>query len=371
MEALARLSGSVAHDFNNLLTVMMASAELLRHGRPAADRTGPLDDLNAAIDRATELAQSLLAFGRRQVGRLQAIDLNASLRTSARMLRRALGETFILELVPFESEPLWVRGDPGQLELILLNLCLNARDAAPTDGVIRVGVGKAELGADDVVRPAELEPGTYAELYVSDCGHGMTPEIQSQVFEPFFTTKSEGRGTGLGLASVHGIVTGWGGGIKVESVLLAGTTMRVFLPLAREASLTTPPPRPASGHVGGRETLLLVEDEPLLRRAASRALQELGYRVFSFASAEDLEEALEECAAQAALLISDVRLPGMDGVQLAGRVKEGFPLVRVLLISGHVELPHQQEIIQSGKYNFLPKPFSVEGLARRIREILD
>ncbi len=371
MEALAHLSGSVAHDFNNLLTVMMASAEMLKAPRGGTHDQAALEDLNAAIDRAAELARSLLAFGRRQVGRLRSLDLTSAVISAERMLSRAVGEGIELRTEFEIAGPLFVRGDPGQLELVLLNLCINARDAAPSDHLVRVGVRRSEFGKDDAQRPAELAEGVYAEVFVADRGHGMDVQTRLRAFEPFFTTKSEGRGTGLGLSSVHGIVTSWGGAIKAESTVGEGTTMRVYLPLTEPKSDSAFPSRPQMGSVGGTETLLLVEDEPLLRGAAARALSELGYRVFAYSSAEELLSALDECGTRAALVISDVRLPGMDGVELVESIKKTFPALRVLLISGHVELPSQQELIQSGKYSFLAKPFSVEGLARRVREILD
>lgn len=367
MEALARLSGGVAHDFNNLLTVIFSSVDMLRSG--FGDAAQHLDDIEQASQRAAELTQSLLAFGQRQVGKPRCAPVHELVDGARGLLSRAVGERvkLILEL---EAELAHVYADPGNLQLVLLNLAVNARDAMPSGGELRIRTRKHGLGEAEARRPPELAPGPWISISVTDQGDGISAEVLPHIFEPFFTTKEHGRGTGLGLATVHGIVAQLGGTITVDTEPGRGSTFTIHLPATDpvERSEAVPEPRYS---VGGTEQVLLVEDEPSLRRICGRVLRDLGYSVVE---AESTEQALalgEDRLREFALLVSDVRLPGRSGLELATELLGLQPNTGVVLMSGHLGERAASEQLSSERYLFLSKPFTPAGLARRVRETLD
>jgi PAS domain S-box-containing protein len=363
MEAIGRLAGGVAHDFNNLLSVVLSCAEVLVRQAPQGTASyDHLSEIMRAAERGAALTRQLLTFSRKQPAQLRVVDLNAVVLDLRTMLRRLIGEHITLSTAL--GERVHVRADPGQVEQVILNLVLNARDAlGERGGAITLSTGEAQLRASQDSVP----PGRYAALRVEDDGMGMTDEVKAHLFEPFFTTKPRGKGTGLGLATVYGIVKQSGGHVHVDSAPGQGSAFEVLLPAVDDAveasaaaSLTGRPP--------GSETVVLVEDEVALRRLVREVLTEAGYDVLEAANGE---EALRACAARAQrgervdLVLTDVVMPGMSGRQLAARVREIVPESRVLLMSGY-----DDDDVRSGE-PILAKPFSAGMLARRVREVLD
>jgi nitrogen-specific signal transduction histidine kinase len=368
MEAIGRLAGGVAHDFNNLLTVLLNCTELLARGMPAQAPVRPyVAEIQAAIERGAALTQQLLAFSRKQPVQLRVFDLNATVQGVQTMLRRLIGEHIDL-VTRLHDGALRVRADRGQIEHVLLNLVVNSRDAlGDRGGCITVTTGTCTVDAGGGA--SDLPPGRYASLAVRDDGSGMTDEVKSHVFEPFFTTKPRGKGTGLGLATVYGIVKQSGGHVSVRSAPGTGTELEAFLPLVDDpVTESIPAPRPPA-RPRGNETIVVVEDEPMLRRIVCEILAGSGYRIHP---AENPDEALGVCADLAArggsidLLLSDVVMPGMGGRELAAQVRRRYPRVRVLLMSGYDESGGTE-----GGDPIIGKPFTAIALATRVREVLD
>jgi PAS domain S-box-containing protein len=369
MEAVGRLAGGVAHDFNNLLTVVTTNVALALLDTPAADpRRALLAEIDEAAQRAASLTRQLLAFGRRQVLNPRPVDLAALVGDTRRMLSRLLGEDVELEL---ELDPALppVHADPAQVEQVLVNLVVNARDAMPRGGRITVSSRLAEVPPGGA--PGGLAPGRYGVLAVRDTGAGMDPETLGRVFEPFFTTKAEGQGTGLGLSTVYGIARQHGGRVEVESRPGTGSTFRVWLPVASGAPAA---PEPAGGGVaplpGGRERLLLAEDEPGVREATRALLSRLGYEVHAVSGGAEAIDACERLGG-AALLVTDVGMPRMNGRELAAALQARWPGLRVLYLSGYPSDAFQSEEIVRRGLHFLAKPWTPDALARKVREILD
>jgi PAS domain S-box-containing protein len=363
MEALARMAGSVAHDFNNLLTIILASAALLqsRGPRGSAQDAEALADITQASERAAALTQQLLLFGRRQHSGSSRVDVGVTIRAAEGLLRRSLPSTVTLELDIDATAALTTRIDPSHLQLVAINLVVNARDAMPAGGTVTVRVGSAHFEATDPRRPVELAPGAAVVLEVRDTGVGMSPAVRARLFEPFFTTKPPGKGTGLGLATTHSIVAQAGGAMVVESDEGRGSTFRLFFPYGEGTDAAPLPTRVVV--TGGNERVLLVEDEPAVRAIAERALSEHGYQVQAFASAE---EALAwPGTREIELAVTDVRLPGLSGVELARQLKALRPSVRVLLVSGDVGAD------DTSTFPFLAKPYTTQTLLRRVRGVLD
>lgn len=358
MEAIARLAGSVAHDFGNLLTVMLAASEAWKPGADP-EMAEAKRDLTFAMERAAELSSSLLAFGRKQVGSSQRVEVDVVVERERALLRRAAGETIQLELILNASQAV-VIADPGQLQLVLLNLTVNARDAMPRGGriTIRTLIATAPGHARISGQPAVL-------IEVSDTGQGIPESVLPNIFDPFYTTKGEGRGTGLGLATAHGIITQADGDILVETNS-SGTRFSIWLPLSSSGRTARSAP-PALQASGGRERILLVEDDPLVRRATHRALVTLGYAPTSVESAE-AALALDDLE-HVALLVSDIRLPGLPGTALAVELSRRYPDLRVLLVSGFAEAGPEHD--EAEAFSFLRKPFTPALLAERIRELLE
>ncbi len=372
MEAVGRLAGGIAHDFNNTLMAVMGYGEKLRRrmGGDAAGRAD-VDEVLAATRRAAVLVRKLLAVGRRQVLQPRVIDLNAVVDGMRDMLRRVLGED--VELVVLRARELGhVRADPGQTEQVLLNLALNARDAMPRGGHIVIETANVVIDAPEK-EEAPIRPGRYVAVSLTDTGSGMDEETRRRLFEPFFTTKEAWRGTGLGLASVYGTVQQSGGSIRVQSSVGRGTTIRILLPRVDEP-LDAEAPAPAAPpllHGCAHETVLVVEDEPVLRELIDESLREAGYTVLL---APHGEAALDLAAAHGAridLVISDVVMPRLGGPELVRRLAAVRPALRVLFMSGYSEEAVAHHGALEPGTEFLEKPFAPDALVRRVRGILD
>ncbi len=368
MEAVGLLAGGVAHDFNNLLTAIKGFTSLLQMTLDESDSASEfLGEINKAADRAAALTAQLLAFSRRQLLRPESLDLNARVRDLDRMLRLLLRDDgeLQLELAPDLSQ---VLADPGQIEQVILNLVVNARDAIHDrdDGVVTIRTSNAQLEAEFAQWGVQDMRGPYVRLDVADNGVGMDRATQARIFDPFFTTKEAGQGTGLGLATVFGIVKQSGGYVWVNSAPGRGSTFSVYLPRAEYAASQSVPA--GASRAGGTETILLVEDEEAVRRVARRALEIHGYTILD---AADGTTALALAAANDVdLVLSDVMMPGMPGPTLVAELRRRNPKLRVLFMSGHTE-----EIIRKGLLDpaipFLAKPFTPTQLAQKVREALD
>ena len=372
MEAVGRLAGGVAHDFNNLLTVINSYADFvlaeLRETDPVRD---DIREIRKAGDRATSLTRQLLAFSRRQVMQPKVVDLDQVAVEMDRMLRRVLGED--IELVTVTGDgPHRVYIDPGQIEQVLMNLAVNARDAMPDGGKLTIETTHCELDEEYASTHAPTEPGQYVRLSVSDTGMGMSEEVRGRVFEPFFTTKPKGKGTGLGLATVYGIVKQSGGYIWVYSEAGSGTTFKIYLPRCEEVSVSPTRSTPSGSLVQrGSETVLLVEDEDAVRMLAVRMLSNAGYRVLTAANGG---EALLLCESQEApihLLVTDVVMPVMNGRALADRLSSITPGMKVLYMSGYTDNAIVHHGVLDADAEFIAKPFSQNELLAKVRAVLD
>jgi two-component system, cell cycle sensor histidine kinase and response regulator CckA len=376
MEAVGRLAGSVAHDFNNLLSVILGYSSMLLMDLEASDPLRPdIDLIRAAGEKAAGLTRQLLAFSRQQVLEPRLIDLNELLSDAERMLRRLLGEDVELLMLYDESIPR-VLVDPGQIDQVVMNLAVNARDAMPDGGKLTIETKATVLDADYASDHLGVSPGNYVMLAVSDTGVGMDKETQSRIFEPFFTTKEAGKGTGLGLSTVFGIVRQSGGNVWVHSEPGKGTSFKVYLPVARrEAGAEGGPAQhdapvePAT--LQGTETILLVEDQDEVRRVAQQILSRAGYHVIAAANAGEALICCERHPGTIHLLLTDLVMPQMSGHELAGRLVPARPEMRVLYMSGYTDRAIlQQRILDSG-LAYVQKPLVPERLARRVREVLD
>jgi PAS domain S-box-containing protein len=371
MEAVGRLAGGVAHDFNNLLTVIMGYSQILTDGLPAASRLmDATTQIRSAADRAAGITRQLLAFSRKQVLSPRAIDLNDIMLNLDTMLRRLIGEDVEVLTVPGRDLGT-VKADPGQIEQVIMNLALNARDAMPDGGKLTLETENMELDDAYALEHSPLQPGSYVMLAVSDTGTGMSADTQAHIFEPFFTTKEVGKGTGLGLSMVYGIVKQSGGYIWVYSEPGRGTTFKIYLPRVDQlAEAVGAEKRPASVQ-RGTETILLVEDDAQLRQLASSVLAHCGYKMLTAAGTEEGLALCRENHHDIRLLVTDVIMPGMNGRQLAEQVKKISPSTRVLYVSGYTSnaIVHYG-VLDPGLW-FLPKPFSLSALVAKVREVLD
>ncbi len=371
MEAIGRLAGGIAHDFNNLLTAVAGYSELLLSQLPEDDpRRESAEEIRQAGSRAAALTQQLLAFSRRQVLEPRVLDLNAVITGMERMLRRVIGED--VELTTALEADLWrTRADPGQIEQAILNLVVNARDAMPRGGRLTLETGNVELDEKFAGQYASVHPGPHVMLAVSDTGVGMNAELQARLFEPFFTTKEHGKGTGLGLSTTYGIVKQSGGSIWVYSEPGHGTTFKIYLPRCEDPLEERQPPPPARAAEPGTETVLLVEDEPEVRRLVEKLLRLKGYRVLSAASPAEAIMISKRHEAPISLMLTDVIMPGMNGRELARALAATRPAMRVLYMSGYTDAAMSQQGILPQGTAFLSKPFTPEALARKVREVLD
>jgi two-component system cell cycle sensor histidine kinase/response regulator CckA len=368
MEAIGRLAGGVAHDFNNLLTVILGYSQLLlRSLAPGDPRGQDVAEIQKAGATAAALTRQLLAFSRKEIIEPTLLDLNRVLADMREMLERLIGEDVkvVLKLRP---EVAAVRADRGQMEQVVMNLAVNARDAMPDGGVVTIETANVALDATYARTHLSLGPGSYVALTVTDTGTGMTPDVQGHLFEPFFTTKERGKGTGLGLATVHGIVTQSGGSVNVYSEIGRGSSFKVYLPMADAAQLQVAPPpdaRPRAAAV----TVLVVEDADGLRELARRLLEDLGHTAIVAANADEATRLFKTAAID--LLLTDVVMPGTSGPDLASRLLKEQPTLRVVYMSGYTEDAIVQRGVLAPGVVFLHKPFSVETLDLKIREVLD
>ena len=367
MEAIGRLAGGVAHDFNNLLTIILGYAEILHESlsRPA-DRH-QLESITAAAGSAADLTRQLLAFSRKQILTPQALDLNAIVVKTLAMLRRVLGENIIVDTRPApQLDP--VLADPGQLEQVIVNLCVNARDAMPGGGRLIVATANVELSAADALPIEGLSPGPHVMLSVGDTGAGMDAALQARIFEPFFSTKEPSKGTGLGLATVYGIVRQSGGSVSVQSQPGAGTTFTIYLPRAGADAVQARAVETAAS-LRGSETVLIVEDDRDVRSVMSVFLRQQGYSVLEAPSGL---EALRLCQRNPRpdLVITDVVMPMMGGAELAARLATSQPLIRVLMMSGYADDASPRVAVEPGR-GILQKPFTRSSLLGAVRRVLD
>jgi signal transduction histidine kinase len=372
MEAIGRLAGGVAHDFNNLLTIIKGNSELslMDLGKDDPLR-GNLEGVLRASGRASDLIRQLLAFSRRQILEMKVLDLNSLLVDLDKMLHRLIGED--IELVIFPSKDLGrVKADAGQIEQVILNLAVNSRDAMPSGGRLTIETANVELDDEYARRHVAVIPGRYVMLSVSDTGAGMTPEVRDRVFEPFFTTKESSKGTGLGLSTVYGIVKQSGGNIWVYSEPGKGTTFKIYLPRVDEPLGEVVREKAAEGGLPrGSETILIVEDDEDVRDLTVRALKMQGYRVLETSNGSNALHVSEHEAGPIHLMVTDVVMPGMNGPELAKRLNPLRPKMKVLYISGYTDNAIVHHGVLEKGVNYIQKPFTVEGLARKVKEVLD
>jgi two-component system cell cycle sensor histidine kinase/response regulator CckA len=367
LESIGRMAGGIAHDFNNLLTVILCSVEsegeALDAGR-AVERED-VDQIREAGGRARDLTRHLLAFARRQAIAPSTLDLNLLLAGSEKLLRRVIGEEIQIESNP--QAGLWpVSCDPAQLEQVVINLAVNARDAMPSGGRLSLSTENVTIAPGH----PDLPPGSWIRLRVRDTGTGMSREVKGHLFEPFFTTKPSGQGTGLGLATVYGIVRQAGGHIRVESEPAVGSTFDLFLPRGEVPGVTSKEPAPFPA-TSGTETVLLVEDDAGVREVTARALRAGGYQVVVAAGAERAIQVAEAAGSPPAVLVTDVIMPTMSGPELAGRLRPGRPAMRVLYLSGYApEVIGPHGVLDPG-ISFLAKPFTPLSLLAKVREVID
>ena len=371
MEAIGRLTGGIAHDFNNLLTVINGYSEMLADELAEEDPKRELvQEVSRAGHRAAALTRQLLAFGRKQVLQPEVLNLNAVVSEMDKMLRRVIGEDIDLVTV-LDPELGNAKVDPSQMEQVIMNLAVNARDAMPQGGSLTIETGNVELDEEYARQHAEAEPGSYVMLALSDNGVGMDAETQARIFEPFFTTKLKGEGTGFGLSTVYGIVKQSGGNINVYSEPAKGTTFKIYLPRVEEPAGVEHQPEASPERAGRGETVLVVEDEPGVRRLARTILERNGYVVLEGADGSEGIRVCEEHREEIHLLLTDVVLPDTGGPALAERVTALCPRVKVLYMSGYTNNAIAHRGVLEPGVVFLPKPFTPEALLSKVREVLE
>ncbi len=368
LEAIGRLAGGIAHDFNNLLTVILGNGDLLKETvRRDSEARGNLSEILNAANRAAGLTQQLLAFGRRQMLRPKLLRLGTILAETETMLRRLIGEDLELVVERAEGLPL-VKADRSQIEQVIVNLALNARDAMPRGGKLTFSLAVVALDEPLVTPVDTVPPGRWVTLEARDTGHGMNAETLARIFEPFFTTKEVGAGTGLGLATVYGIVKQSGGHIEVDSEVGKGTRFRIYLSPA-EGRISSDA-LPVVTLAGGRESVLLVEDEPSVRNLLATQLVAGGYSVLVAADAEEAMGLAGRPGTPVDLLVTDIVMPGMDGAELARRLSEARPGLKVVLVSGYTPDRETAELAAASGWHFVAKPFTPSVLLGAVRAAL-
>jgi CheY-like chemotaxis protein len=370
MEAVGRLAGGVAHDFNNLLTVIAGYSNLLFYDPSCnEEQREHAEQIQLAAERAAALTGQLLTFSRKQVVRNKPVQLNATIEGIGNMLRRLAGED--VELVYRLSPDLGaVIADPGQVEQVIMNLAINARDAMLGGGKLIFETRNVVVDPSRLAHNPEIEPGAYALLTVTDSGCGISVETQAQIFEPFFTTKEKGKGTGLGLSIVYGIVQQSGGHITVNSRPGHGSTFAIYLPLSGDEVVVVPPEVAVVSFSGGTETILLVEDEAAVRLLIRNVLTQHGYRVLEASCGAEALSICESYQGPVHLVLTDVVMPGLKGPELVDRLRRRIPHARILYISGYTD--NAIEYFRQSEHNnaFLAKPFSLDEVLRKVREVL-
>ena len=376
MEAIGQLAGGIAHDFNNILQVILGRSSLMEEtiaGSP--ELASNLGEIRESAERAAQLTRQLLAFSRRQVLHQEIVDLNAVIENVLQMVRRVIGEPIHLEFFPAEHLK-GIEADPGQMEQVLLNLCINARDAMPEGGRLVLETHSVELDDEYCATHPGVLPDAHVELSVSDTGSGMPPEVLEHIYEPFFTTKEVGKGTGLGLATVYGIVKQHRGSIHVYSEPGQGTLFKILFPVAKDAARARvrerSKPRANEIHIrGGTETILLAEDDRGVRRLALRALELRGYRVLHAPDGEEALRIFARHAEEISAAILDVVLPGLTGPALRDALLRIKPSLPILFTTGYSARTERVGSLVEQGHSVLQKPYSPAELARRIREVLD
>jgi PAS domain S-box-containing protein len=372
MEGVGQLAGGIAHDFNNLLTVISSYADMLAQSFPEGDeRVEDATAISNAAARSAELTRQLLAFSRQQVLQPRVLDLNEVIADVQKILGRLLREDIEIATV-FAPTLGAILADPGQVEQVIVNLAVNARDAMPKGGTLTITTANVELDATYADAQRTMEPGLYTVLTMTDTGIGMEADVRRRIFEPFYTTKELGKGTGLGLATVYGIVKQSNGYVWVDSEPGRGATFTVYLPQVQGgAEPIAPSSATATAAVGGHETILLVEDEEGVRKLTLKVLQRLGYTVLTATNGEEALNVLEQRGASIDLVITDVIMPKLAGHDLAERLSQRYPRCRVLFMSGYAPDAIGRHRVLDKRTAFLPKPFSPTGLGQKVREVLD
>lgn len=374
MEAVGQLAGGIAHDFNNVLSIILGNIALLKHTLPPEFSSttpilGELGQMEHAAQRAASLTRQLLTFSRKQVAKPLNLNLNQVVADIEKMLRRIITENISLRL-ELAPELANIHADPGQMEQVIINLSLNARDAMPKGGQLTLKTANLELSEAFVSRRAEIQPGKYVLLAISDTGTGMSPETQAHLFEPFFTTKPVGQGTGLGLATVYGIVKQSRGHITVYSELGRGTTFKIFFPTAAGLAAAAMPGTTIEDSLRGRERIVLCEDDEGVRHLATRILTKAGYTVLSAPGGKTALKLVTEHPGKIDLLVTDVIMPEMNGKEVAQALTQHFPGLKVLYISGYAaNIIADHGVLDEGVH-FLEKPFNWDSLLRAVRQAL-
>jgi PAS domain S-box-containing protein len=371
MEAIGTLAGGVAHDFNNLLMVIAGYGSVLHEALAGEPKLrGQVEQIQKASERAAALTRQLLAFSRKQTIQPVLLSLNSAVSGVEKLLRRLIGENISIVTV-LGTELGSVRADAGQIEQVILNLAVNARDAMPDGGKLTLETRHREIGAGRNSQAEAIKPGRYLELSVSDTGIGMDARMQAHIFEPYFTTKPSGKGTGLGLSTVYGIVQQAGGYISFSSKPLEGTTFRILLPRIDSAQAPGSSSDFPDASYSGEETVLLAEDEPAVCDLVRAILTSRGYTVLSARQPQEAERIAETHAGKIELLLTDVIMPGMSGAELSKRIAMHIPGVKVLFMSGYIDDSVVRQGISENETAFLQKPFTPLSLAKKVREVLD
>jgi PAS domain S-box-containing protein len=371
LESVGRLAGGIAHDFNNLLTVINGYSDVL------IDELGPgthtdvlkhLDGIRQAGERAASMTRQLLAFSRKQEAQTRMLHLNAVIREFDSLMRRLVNEDVTLEM-DLQAQDDRILADPGQIHQVLMNLVVNARDAMPRGGTLRVGTADVTVSAGEGAEDPDVTTGPFVRLDVTDTGTGMTPEVRSRIFEPFFTTKERGKGTGLGLSTVYGIVRQAGGFVRVESEAGRGTTFRIFLPRTNVATAAAEP-MPALETLRGTETILVVEDLEPVRMLAVDALKSRGFHVLEAPNGHAALRVAEAFRGPIHVLLTDVVMPGMDGKTLADKLLALRPDTKVILMSGYADDVMGSNDAREPGLAYIDKPFTLMALTAKVREVL-
>jgi two-component system cell cycle sensor histidine kinase/response regulator CckA len=372
MEAIGQLAGGVAHDFNNILTVIQGHASLLRSGDKLPEaRRGSVDQIYQAAERAAGLTRQLLTFSRRQVIQPKPLDLNTVLGNMTKMLGRILGEDISLQFNYSAGQP-WVHADEGMVEQVAMNLAVNSRDAMPAGGQLTIKIAVVDIRPGELARHPGGRAGRFACFSVADTGSGIKPEVLPHIFEPFFTTKAVGKGTGLGLATVYGIVKQHSGWITVESRVDKGTTFHVFLPAINSGAVKTPDTAPDEALPRGTETILVVEDEAPVRELVCGVLTGLGYQILEAGTGVKALEVWHQHRDKIDLLLTDIVMPdGMTGRDLAEKVQAEKPSLKVIYTSGYSSDIVGRDFVLREGLNYLQKPFVPQKLVRAVRKCLD
>jgi PAS domain S-box-containing protein len=371
MEAVGRLAGGVAHDFNNLLTAIMGYSQMLQSGLNKGDpMRWQIEEIEKAGRRAAALTSQLLAFSRKQILQLKVLNINDVITDIGKMLQRLIGEDIELR-TNLDTSLGQIKADPGQIEQIIVNLAVNSRDAMPRGGKLTIETHNVHLDESYASQHVDVQPGSYVMLAMSDTGAGMDKEVQANIFEPFFTTKEKGKGTGLGLSTVYGIVKQSSGHIWVYSEPGRGTTFKLYLPMVEEPPEVREKPVAPSESLRGHETILVVEDDEVVRKLACDILQMNGYTVLDAADATDALVKYKQHEGVIDLMITDVVMPHFSGRELVGHLMPLQPEMKILYMSGYADDAIVHHGVLDAGTAFLQKPFTPDALARKVREVLD